>query len=175
MARERVGEELAKMIKGRNPLHSVELIREHQLYNAIFSVLPVEFVSSFSKQITSTEPSLAAPSILSDILRTVETPNSPVLPEIHPLLLTAILNDSSCIPRLFLAAILTPYKGVTYKDKKGKVLPASELVLRESVKLGTQNHYLDGIPLLLAASEVTKEQVRLDMKGHAKERVMIGM
>lgn len=43
------------------------------------------------------------------------------------------------------------------------------------MKLGTQNHYLDGIPLLLAASEVTKEQVRLDMKGHAKERVMIGM
>jgi hypothetical protein len=56
-----------------------------------------------------------------------------------------------------MAAALTPYKGVTYKDTKGNERPAAEAVLREGLKLGTQNHYIDGIPALFAAAELLRQ------------------
>jgi tRNA nucleotidyltransferase (CCA-adding enzyme) len=91
-------------------------------------------------------------------------------------LLSSLSAIPSCIPRLFLAAALTLYRGVTYVDAKDKTHPAAEAAIREGLKLGTQNHYLDGIPLLFAAADLLKNP-RLDGNRFAgnSERVAIGL
>jgi tRNA nucleotidyltransferase (CCA-adding enzyme) len=53
-----------------------------------------------------------------------------------------------------MACALTPYGGITYVDEKKRQRPALEAVIRESLKFGTKNHYLDGIPALFLASEL---------------------
>ncbi|TFK76716.1 hypothetical protein BDN72DRAFT_806767 [Pluteus cervinus] len=172
VARERVGTEFYKMITGRNPLRSIELIHEFNLYHAIFSVLPPDskdLLSHTPEYITS---SLAASSILSLLLGR-ETAQTSDIPALHPLLLSATKADPSCISRLYLGATLTPSRGITYKDKKQKDQPVVELLIRESVKLGTQNHYLDGVPLLFVASEMIK-QPSLDKFSHPSKRVALG-
>jgi tRNA nucleotidyltransferase (CCA-adding enzyme) len=76
---------------------------------------------------------------------------------------------------LFLAAALTPFKGIKYLDSKKKERLAVELVIREGLKLGTQNHYLDGIPKLFAASQLLKGQSpESGMFREASRRVDIG-
>lgn len=55
-----------------------------------------------------------------------------------------------------MAAVLTPYLGVNYQDKKKKTLPLVTYILRETLRLGTQNHYLDGIPALFSATDILK-------------------
>lgn len=57
-----------------------------------------------------------------------------------------------------------------YKDRKGKWHPAVEAALRDGVKLGMQNHYLDGIPALFEAAEILKDP----KIGGEKERVNMG-
>lgn len=79
------------------------------------------------------------------------------LPPLHPLLLSTIGDSPSPLSRLFLAAALTPYKNQAYTDAKGKKHPLNEAVLRDGLKLGTQSHYLDGIPALFSAAEVLKD------------------
>ncbi|KAG5220327.1 CCA tRNA nucleotidyltransferase [Salix suchowensis] len=71
---------------------------------------------------------------------------------------------------------LTPYKGITYSDRKKKPHPAVEAAIRESLKLGTQNHFLDGIPALFAAAEIL-QLPRLDDDRFAlpSDRVAIGL
>lgn len=50
-----------------------------------------------------------------------------------------------------------------------------DFIIRESLKLGTQNHYLDGIPSLFAAAQLFKSPTFVDDKGHNRsERVEIG-
>jgi tRNA nucleotidyltransferase (CCA-adding enzyme) len=71
---------------------------------------------------------------------------------VHPTLLSTL--DEPTTARLFFAAALTPFRGVTYTDSKNKRHPAVEAVIRDGLKLGTQNHYLDGIPPLFAAAEM---------------------
>jgi len=46
---------------------------------------------------------------------------------------------------------------LVYTDVKGRQQPVSEIVLRDGLKLGTQNHYLDGIPALFAAADTLKD------------------
>ncbi|XP_006454575.1 hypothetical protein AGABI2DRAFT_176078, partial [Agaricus bisporus var. bisporus H97] len=48
VARERVGEELVKMMRGRDPTRSIELIYNLSLYPAIFFAIPEAFSSSLS-------------------------------------------------------------------------------------------------------------------------------
>lgn len=57
-----------------------------------------------------------------------------------------------------------------YKDRKDKWHPAVEAALRDGVKLGMQNHYLDGIPALFEAAEILKDP----KIGGEKERVNMG-
>ena len=81
----------------------------------------------------------------------------------------------SCRARLYLAATLTPYKNITYRDKKNKPQPVIDFILRESLKLGTQNHYLDGIPSLFSAAQLLKSPTFVyDKDRHRSERVAIG-
>jgi tRNA nucleotidyltransferase (CCA-adding enzyme) len=118
--------------------------------------MPDSITATFSAPPASSIRSLAAASILHALVDPDSVPHSQ-LPAIHPTLLSAVNADPSCKARLFLSAALTPYFGITYLDRKGKRLPAVELVIRESLKLGVQNHYLDGIPPLFAAAELLND------------------
>ena len=79
--------------------------------------------------------------------------------------------DSTFVARLYLAAILTPFQGIEYRDHKQKDHPLVEAVIRDSLKLGTQNHYLDGIPVLFAATQLIKTEVMND----SLDRVRLGL
>jgi tRNA nucleotidyltransferase (CCA-adding enzyme) len=77
---------------------------------------------------------------------------------------------------LYLACALTPYRGITYVDEKGKNRSAVEAVIREGLKVGTKNHYLDGVPALFSASELLKAPGVGDNKlSTPSERAEIGM
>ncbi|TFK40882.1 hypothetical protein BDQ12DRAFT_600250 [Crucibulum laeve] len=167
VSRERVGEELSKMMKGRDPLLSMKLIHELSLYTPIFSInLPEK--EKFSTIPKSPDTALASASIL----QLLTSHSHDQLPTLHPSLLVAFKNDPSCKPRLFLAAALTPFTGITYPGKKSKNLPAVEAVIREALKLGTQNHFLDGIPLLFEACR--KLHSYLETSSLNSDRVVIG-
>ena len=75
-----------------------------------------------------------------------------------------------------MACALTPYRGITYVDEKGKNRSAVEAVIREGLKVGTKNHYLDGVPALFSAYELLKAPgVEDDKLNTPSERVEIGM
>lgn len=90
----------------------------------------------------------------------------------HPLLTSQLAVDKTLKPRLFFAAALTPFRHVSYAAKKKSVL-AVEMVIREAVKLGMQNHYLDGIPALFAAAEALQKP-SLDAFAEPNQRSKIG-
>lgn len=76
---------------------------------------------------------------------------------------------------MYLAAVLTPYKGISYQDKK-KTPSAIEYILRDVLKLGTQNHFLDGIPALFSSSIVLQNPVLTSERFlHASQRVALGL
>ncbi|KIK70401.1 hypothetical protein GYMLUDRAFT_32406 [Collybiopsis luxurians FD-317 M1] len=175
VAKERLGTELTKMMKGRDPVQAVYLIHQLSLYDSIFSFLPDEVKSTFSRPPSLKTNSLKAVSILRVLL---SSPPSAGLPSLHPLLMSAIHEDATCKDRLYLASTLIPYLGVNYKDKdkKHRECPAVTYVIRESLKLGTQNHYLDGIPALFAASDILRNPDLASEKiRQPSERVAIGL
>ncbi|EPQ61126.1 hypothetical protein GLOTRDRAFT_69359 [Gloeophyllum trabeum ATCC 11539] len=187
ISRERVGEELDKMMKGmsiaillndrfvatdcnigRDPLRSVHLINDLSLYDSVFP-LPSSVTSIQSKPPSHPSTSLAAASVLHTLLSTSS------LPPLHPLFTsTSTALDSSTKARLYFACALTPFAGITYTDAKGKVHPVVEAAIRECLKLGTQNHYLDGIPALFAAADVLRNPV-LERFDQPSQRVAIGL
>ncbi|KAF9498151.1 hypothetical protein BDN71DRAFT_1386446 [Pleurotus eryngii] len=171
VSRERVGEELTKMVKGRNPRHAIQLLHDLSLFASVFSVLPNDISSALSSPVQDNASGLKAAVLLDTVLH----PSPSKLPAVHPTMLS-ISEDPSCAARLFLAAALTPYKGITYSDRKKKPHPAVEAAIRESLKLGTQNHFLDGIPALFAAAEIL-QLPRLDDDRFAlpSDRVAIGL
>lgn len=172
VARERIGDEISKMMKGQDPLHSIRLIHELALYPSIFSALPPEVSSTLSSAPSGSERAVSAAAILNTLL----LPEQPSFPKVHHRLLAALQTDPSCRPRLYLATALIPYLGVTYRDKKKRLCPAVEVVTREALKLGKQNHYLDGIPLLFTAAELLGSFVTHHLTlPPAKERKTIGL
>lgn len=118
--------------------------------------------------------SVVAAMLLSTLLNPTTLKSSSVLASVEKTLLSPAL--SACTKsRLFLAAALTPYRGITYTDSKMKPRFAVEAVIREGCKLGTQNHYLDGIPALFAAADLLKDLVsNNDRLKTPSERVAIG-
>ena len=64
--------------------------------------------------------------------------------------------------------------GITYRDHKQKDHPLVEAVIRDSLKLGTQNHYLDGIPVLFGATEVIRARI-VDESQHPLDRIQLGL
>ncbi|KAJ7596771.1 hypothetical protein C8J56DRAFT_1041030 [Mycena floridula] len=168
--RPRVGEEVSKMLKGRDPFGSIQLIHELSLYNSIFACIPEEFTSNFSSPLPSPSKALTAASILQALVH-------PALSSelaLHPTLLSTLHADSSCEARLFLAAILSPYIGITYQDKKNKTFPAVGCALDHSLKLGRQYHFSDGVPALFVASQILNNPELTKFKDRP-ERVAIGM
>ncbi|KAK0208895.1 hypothetical protein DFS33DRAFT_1254396 [Desarmillaria ectypa] len=172
VSRERVGEEVSKMMKGDSPLHAIQLINDFELYDSIFSAIPLEIKNAFSRTPEKVILSLQCTAVLRAL---IEHPESSPLPLLHRALLTAVNNDATCKSRLYLACAIAPYIGITYKDKKKKTYPAPFSVVHDSLKLGTQNHYSDGIPALVVASDLLKSPSLDDERFKTKpERVAIG-
>ena len=129
------------------------------------------------RSITTELSSPPAPSYVAfaaaSILHILTQADSPSIPALHPLLRQGIQSRETRA-RLYLACALRPFYGITYQDKKKKTLPAVDAAIRESLKLGTQNHYLDGIPVLFAAAELLREPGIQTYVGSNRERVSIG-
>ena len=73
--------------------------------------------------------------------------------------------------RLYLATLLTPFLDIEYRNQKQTLV---ETVIRDSLKLGTQNHYLDGIPVLFTATQLIRAQI-MDESKHSLDRVRLGL
>ncbi|KAI5123757.1 hypothetical protein M0805_000348 [Coniferiporia weirii] len=173
ISRERVGEELDKMMKGRDPLQSIRLITSLNLQSAVFAV-PSPISSTFNPDAAPPSAALGAATLLHALL----TPTfSDVLglPAPHPRLLSQLTLDPALRPRLFLAAALTPYAHVTYTPPKKKAaVPAVEVIIREALKLGLQNHYVDGVPALFASAATLRGVDVAQFEGPG-ERARIGL
>ncbi|KAJ7022043.1 hypothetical protein C8F04DRAFT_1312077 [Mycena alexandri] len=173
--RERVGEEVSKIMKGPDPSRGIQLIDDLSLYDSVFNVLPGEVEASLSAPLAPRTLSVKAECILRSIL----SPPDSVLANItrvHPALVSAVKEDSTAAARLHLAAALTPYFGITYGDKKKKTASAVECAIRESLKLGTQNHYVDGIPLLFEAAQLLRNpDLNQEKFKTPSERVAVGL
>jgi tRNA nucleotidyltransferase (CCA-adding enzyme) len=63
---------------------------------------------------------------------------------------------------------------LTYRDQKDKVQSVVSAVIRDSLKLGSQNHYLDGIPMLLSALPLVNECLGAQHQ-QPMERVPLGL
>ena len=156
-------------MKGRDPLHAIQLVHDLGLYSSIFWTSP-KVLESFSSLPTDPSQGLMA----AMILHSLTTTPSP-LPAIHPLLVQHFTLHTSTKPRLFLASALTPFKGITYRDAKDKIHPAVEAVLRDGCKLGNQNNYLSGIPALFSAADLLNNPtLEAGKSEHRPERVAIG-
>ena len=137
------------------------------MYDTIFFNVPVEVKSRISEPFTlRPDDGFAAISILNALLNFGDSK----LFSLH----SSLQMDSTCFARLYLAAILTPFQGIEYRDHKQKIHPLVEAVIRDSLKLGTQNHYLDGIPVLFAATRLIKAEV-MDGSQHSRDRVRLGL
>ena len=159
---------------GRNPLMSLGLLDDLSLFPLVFHIPPA-IASNLSSQPSSPSLALAAASIFQTFLR----PDTALFqhPPIHPLILSGLSSSTAVVTRLYMACALTPYRGITYVDEKGKLHPAVEAVIREGLKVGTKNHYLDGIPALFFASGLFKSPDIEDekCKSPSAERVAIGL
>ncbi|KAF8588429.1 hypothetical protein K439DRAFT_1335219 [Ramaria rubella] len=179
ITRERVGEEIDKMMKGTDPLRAIQLIDSLALYRCIFAPPSSSPLSVVVPNVIQSHTALAAASILQHLLsqqsppishvrdEDISAPDSPIPPSLpssqaafqkqlhmlHATLLTHVTADQSVVRRLYLAAALTPFRNLTYVEKKKSKLVV-EACIREALKLGVQNHYVDGIPALFIASEL---------------------
>ncbi|OJT13222.1 CCA tRNA nucleotidyltransferase, mitochondrial [Trametes pubescens] len=181
ISRERVGEELDKMMGGRNPLLAIDLINVLSLYSSVFSV-PENTGILLSEPPSSLQNALKAAVILHALSNpessstTLSGLSVPPLPAAHPLLLSELTTQNSPSRRLYLAAALTPYRNLIY-TQKNKMHPATEAVLRDGLKLGVQYNYSNGIPALFAAADVLQKGVADFEAGNMDkpERVWIGL
>lgn len=159
---------------GRDPLRAIQLIHDLSLYSSIFMV-PSSIASTFSTTPTPSSTAVASATVLQHLLN-ANPSSAPFdhLPTIHKTLISSVTTPGTRA-RLFLAAALTPYRGISYTDSKGKSHPATEPAIREGTRLGAQNHYLDGIPALFSAAELLKSPDPSNGKLRVPtERVAIG-
>ncbi|KZP15234.1 hypothetical protein FIBSPDRAFT_750637 [Athelia psychrophila] len=176
ISRERVGEELDKMLKGRDPLLSIRLIHEISLYSSVFTIPPA-ISNAFSSAPTLPITSVAAATILQALIDPATSDAfSTRLPTIHQTLTSQVGSSKGTRALLFLAAALTPFRGITYMDAKSKKQHAVEAAVREGTKLGSQNHYLDGVtPLFIAADMLKIPNLQNEKLRSPSERVAIGL
>ncbi|GJJ13929.1 hypothetical protein Clacol_008186 [Clathrus columnatus] len=156
ITRERIGEEIYKMIKGPDPLRAVQLIHALSLYRSIFTP-PSSFVPSENP--FNHQTGLAA------VWKTV-TPHSSLLQHTR--------SSASIQGRLFLASALTPFKDSFY-TQKNKQKPLIEACLRDGLKLGVQDHLLDGIPVLFKGAKLISDFELKKLDGLPGERAALGL
>ncbi|KAG1769639.1 hypothetical protein EDD22DRAFT_948891 [Suillus occidentalis] len=172
ISRERVGEEIDKMMKGTGSLSArYVLSTDLKLYKSIYHV-PPQITSIASSTPKPHDLSLRTATILHDLL---SSPSEDSM-SLHPTLRSYVLQEPGCKARLFLAASLYSYHGITYKDAKGKEQTLVKCAIQDGLKLGRQNHYLDGIPALYSASELLNgASLGQDKLKMPSERVAIGL
>jgi tRNA nucleotidyltransferase (CCA-adding enzyme) len=140
------------MIKGRNPLLSIQLIQSLSLYNSIFW-LPTPQLSTLSASPLASSYAVAATTILQYLLH-----ENDVLPRPHPSLTEVVLRDEEARRRIYLGAMLTPYGDLTCKEgKKQKEVSAAEAIVREGLKVGNRARYLDSMAPLFRAVALLSE------------------
>ena len=129
---------------GRNPPMALRLLDDLSLFPLVFHIPPA-IASTLSSQPSWPSLALAAASILQTFLR----PDAALFqhPPIHPLILSGLSSSTTVVPRLYMACALTPYRGITYVDEKGKVHPAVEAVIRAGLKVGTKTTIWMAFPL----------------------------
>lgn len=152
-------------------MYSIQLIHDLSLYHAIFSVIPDQVKAAFSEPPAPDAIALTSAIVLHALLDESDFP----LPPLHSSLFRAVKTDPSCVARLYLASMLTPFAHITYTDKKQRLHSATGIVLRESLKLGTQNHYLDGIPPLFSANQLLRNVLRDEGHDSSPRRVALGL
>lgn len=161
------------MSAGPDPLRSIRIINDLKLYKSIYHV-PPQILSIASSSQKSSDISLRAATILHGLL-SLTSPSAGSI-ALHPTLRSYVLEETGTRARLFLAASLYSYHGIAYLDQKGKEQTLVKCVIQDGLKLGRQNHYLDGIPALYSAADLLKgislQQSRLQFPS---ERVAIGM
>ena len=243
ITRERIGEEVDKMMKGMwfkrdgvtlssnaaspklltgpNPLRAIQLIDHLALHRAIFAPPPSfsaltplpesvplhtalasstilhHFLSPTSPDLLSTQSRFGSdipPEAVAEPQGLVSPPSpSPFFERLHapnPILLSGSLADSTTKRRLYLASALTPFRRLTYIEKKRTKLLV-EACIREGLKvriihplqcldiidtflqLGIQNHYVDGIPALYTAADLIF-QPKLEKLERPSPRVALG-
>ncbi|KAH9921394.1 uncharacterized protein B0H18DRAFT_1086105 [Fomitopsis serialis] len=146
ISKERIGHESAHVEHiARDPLRALDLLLELSLYSTVFQA-PQSAASSQSLE--PVNHALAAGSIFRALCNPDHSPN---LTPVHATLVDPFEKNMALRGRLYLACALTPYRDITYTDASGKHHPASEIVIHESLKLGAQHHYLDGVPWLFRA------------------------
>ncbi|PLW50261.1 hypothetical protein PCASD_01766 [Puccinia coronata f. sp. avenae] len=177
ISRERVGTEVDKMLKGRDPFASLKMIEELGLYRLVFNPcanLPDAALDSsaairaagwLDRLLLLHDPSDAQND--SDVLALSQSKN------IRPLLLP---RDPALRRRLFLACALIPYRPLKAHWGK-KVIWAGEVVMMESLKLG--NHDKNFIGHLFQALAVLniahlEPLVHTSSGGAAALRVQLG-
>jgi tRNA nucleotidyltransferase (CCA-adding enzyme) len=117
ISRERVGEEIDKMMKGQDPLRSLRIIDDLKLYKSIYHI-PPQITSIASSTPKPQELSLRAATILHNLLSSTSEDSM----SLHPTLRSYVLQEPGCKARLFLAASLFSYHGITYSDPKDKII-----------------------------------------------------
>ncbi|KAG8747639.1 CCA tRNA nucleotidyltransferase, mitochondrial [Ceratobasidium sp. 414] len=162
ISRERVGEEFTKMLKGTSPLLSLSTIDSLNLFAPLLGI-PLILKDTAGVQSIA----IQAASILCDLL----TPTSLLLPASHPLLLEHARERPDARGRLVLAAMLMPWKNMTYLEKK-RPTSLTARIIRDGLKLGGQ--FASAVPSLFNAHELISKP-SLDKFEGPSERSTIGL
>ncbi|KAI9611039.1 hypothetical protein H4Q26_008886 [Puccinia striiformis f. sp. tritici PST-130] len=156
ISRERVGTEVDKMLKGRDPLSSIKMIKQLGLYELVFSP-PINLQLQQDREgMIRIEESIAVETStwLDRLLGSTTDHSTPsLLP--NPISEYILSKNESLLDinrrRLFLASALTPYRYFNSKSGK-KLVWAGELVIADSLKLG--NHDKNYVSHLFSALSI---------------------
>ncbi|QRW00710.1 tRNA nucleotidyltransferase [Ceratobasidium sp. AG-Ba] len=166
ISRERVGEELIKMLKGTSPLLSLSTIYDLGLYTPIFGIPPA-LKSKMFGVMGADAMALDTAIILCDFL----APGPSLLPAPHPLLLEYAQGDLGARQRLILGAAVSHWSRAMYTERK-KVASLSEGIIREGLKIG--GHFLTAVPNLFDAHKLISKPSLEKFEGPS-ERSLIGV
>ncbi|KAJ3300389.1 hypothetical protein HK104_001353 [Borealophlyctis nickersoniae] len=142
ITRERIGVEIDKMMKGKDPVRALELLRQFGFYEMVF--VPPEGIVPGTTPIFASKCAEITERLLS----------SPIVSDVLPSYLVPVSADSRRL--LFFAAGLAPFGSMTYREKL-KVYPVSRYIATQSLKLSTAEG--DTISSLLANEPTIMEMV----------------
>ncbi|CEL51664.1 hypothetical protein RSOLAG1IB_00199 [Rhizoctonia solani AG-1 IB] len=166
--RERVGEEFLKMLKDKSPLLSLTTIEKYELYDTVFGI-PPDLAAKASGIQRPQSTGVHAASILSGLFDSVTTS----LPAPHDELLKQVHGDHGLRQRLVFGATLTPWRDMVYPQKKGHQ-SIVELIVKEGLKIGSQNHFIPSVPKLFTAHKKASNP-SLDKFEGPSQRALIGL
>ncbi|KAF8710251.1 Poly A polymerase head domain, partial [Rhizoctonia solani] len=166
--RERVGEEFLKMLKDKSPLLSLTSIEKYGIYDTVFGI-PPDLVGKATGIRHSRSTGINAASILCNFFNSAPT----TLPIPHYELLKQAHEDHGLRQRLIFAAALTPWRDMICPQKKGHQ-SAVELIVKEGLKIGSQNHFIPSVPKLFAAHKKSSNPSLEKFEGPS-QRALIGL